>query len=40
MRITPRLRVTACLSLLGLAIDLGMSRLNNYMLRWHRGLEN
>ncbi|MFL9924697.1 ABC transporter permease [Herbaspirillum lusitanum] len=28
------------IGLLGLAIDLGMSRLNNYMLRWHRGLEN
>ncbi|EJN02804.1 ABC transporter permease [Herbaspirillum sp. YR522] len=28
------------IGLLGLAIDIGMSRLNNYMLRWHRGLEN
>ena len=28
------------IGLLGLAIDLGMSRLNNYMLRWHRGLES
>jgi NitT/TauT family transport system permease protein len=24
---------------LGLAIDLGVSKLNNYLLRWHRGLE-
>jgi NitT/TauT family transport system permease protein len=24
---------------LGLAIDTGMSRLNNHLLRWHRGLE-
>ncbi len=28
------------IGLLGLAIDLGVSRLNNYLLRWHRGLEN
>jgi len=28
------------IGLLGLAIDIGMSRLNNYMLRWHRGLES
>lgn len=28
------------IGLLGLAIDVGMSRLNNYLLRWHRGLEN
>lgn len=28
------------IGLLGLAIDMGMSRLNNYMLRWHRGLES
>ncbi len=28
------------IGLLGLAIDVGMNRLNNYMLRWHRGLEN
>ncbi len=28
------------IGLLGLAIDVGVSRLNNYMLRWHRGLEN
>jgi NitT/TauT family transport system permease protein len=28
------------IGLLGLAIDVAMSRLNNYMLRWHRGLEN
>lgn len=27
------------IGLLGLAIDLGMSRLNNYLLRWHRGIE-
>jgi NitT/TauT family transport system permease protein len=25
---------------LGLAIDTAMNRLNNYLLRWHRGLEN
>ncbi len=25
---------------LGLAIDIGMNRLNNHLLRWHRGLEN
>jgi len=23
-----------------LAIDIGMNRLNNHLLRWHRGLEN
>lgn len=28
------------IGLLGLAIDLGMNRLNNHLLRWHRGLEN
>jgi NitT/TauT family transport system permease protein len=28
------------IGLLGLAIDTGMSRLNRYLLRWHRGLEN
>lgn len=28
------------IGLLGLAIDTGMSRLNNYLLRWYRGLEN
>src|SRR2546423_1172578 len=28
------------IGLLGLAIDTGMNRLNNYLLRWHRGLEN
>ena len=27
------------IGLLGLAIDSGMSRLNSYLLRWHRGLE-
>jgi NitT/TauT family transport system permease protein len=27
------------IGLLGLAIDTGMSRLNNYLLRWHRGME-
>jgi NitT/TauT family transport system permease protein len=27
------------IGLIGLAIDTGMSRLNNYLLRWHRGLE-
>lgn len=28
------------IGLLGLAIDLAMNKLNNYLLRWHRGLEN
>lgn len=28
------------IGLLGLAIDTGVSRLNNHLLRWHRGLEN
>jgi NitT/TauT family transport system permease protein len=28
------------IGLLGLAIDVGMNKLNNYLLRWHRGLEN
>jgi NitT/TauT family transport system permease protein len=28
------------IGLLGLAIDIGMNRLNNHLLRWHRGLEN
>jgi NitT/TauT family transport system permease protein len=28
------------IGLLGLAIDLGMSRLTKYLLRWHRGLEH
>jgi NitT/TauT family transport system permease protein len=28
------------IGLLGLAIDSGMNRLNNHLLRWHRGLEN
>jgi NitT/TauT family transport system permease protein len=28
------------IGLLGLAIDAGMTRLNNYLLRWHRGLEH
>jgi NitT/TauT family transport system permease protein len=27
------------IGLLGLAIDAGMGRLNNHLLRWHRGLE-
>ena len=27
------------IGMLGLAIDLAMNRLNNYLLRWHRGLE-
>ncbi|HTJ96134.1 MAG TPA: ABC transporter permease [Rhodocyclaceae bacterium] len=27
------------IGLLGLAIDTGVNRLNNYLLRWHRGLE-
>lgn len=25
---------------IGLALDVGMNKLNNYLLRWHRGLEN
>ena len=28
------------IGLLGLAIDIAMNRLNNYLLRWHRGLEH
>ena len=28
------------IGLIGLAIDLAMNKLNNYLLRWHRGLEN
>lgn len=28
------------IGLLGLAIDTGMNKLNNYLLRWHRGLEH
>jgi NitT/TauT family transport system permease protein len=28
------------IGLLGLAIDVGMNKLNNYLLRWHRGLEH
>ena len=28
------------IGLLGLAIDLAVSRLNNHLLRWHRGLES
>ncbi|MDG5496587.1 ABC transporter permease [Niveispirillum sp. BGYR6] len=28
------------IGLWGLAIDVGVSRLNNYLLRWHRGLEH
>ena len=28
------------IGLLGLGIDTGMNRLNNYLLRWHRGLES
>lgn len=28
------------IGLLGLAIDTGMNRLNNYLLKWHRGIEN
>lgn len=27
------------IGMLGLAIDIAMNRLNNYLLRWHRGLE-
>jgi NitT/TauT family transport system permease protein len=28
------------IGMLGLAIDFGMNSLNNYLLRWHRGLEH
>jgi NitT/TauT family transport system permease protein len=28
------------IGILGLLIDIGMNSLNNYLLRWHRGLEN
>jgi NitT/TauT family transport system permease protein len=28
------------IGLLGLAIDSGMSALNNHLLKWHRGLDN
>lgn len=28
------------IGILGLAIDVGMNRLNNHLLRWHRGLEH
>jgi len=28
------------IGILGLAIDIGVNRLNNYLLRWHRGLEH
>ena len=28
------------IGLLGLAIDAGVTKLNNYLLRWHRGLEH
>ena len=28
------------IGMLGLAIDVGMNKLNNHLLRWHRGLEN
>jgi NitT/TauT family transport system permease protein len=28
------------IGLLGLGIDTGMNRINNYLLRWHRGLES
>ncbi|GJI88612.1 MULTISPECIES: ABC transporter permease [Duganella] len=28
------------IGLIGLAIDTGVNKLNNYLLRWHRGLEN
>lgn len=28
------------IGLLGLAIDVGVNRLNGYLLRWHRGLEH
>ena len=28
------------IGILGLGIDVGMNKLNNYLLRWHRGLEH
>jgi NitT/TauT family transport system permease protein len=28
------------IGILGLLIDIAMNRLNNHLLRWHRGLEN
>ena len=28
------------IGMLGLSIDIGMNHLNNYLLRWHRGLEH
>lgn len=28
------------IGMIGLALDLGMNKLNNYLLRWHRGLES
>lgn len=28
------------IGMLGLAIDIGMNKLNNHLLRWHRGLEH
>ena len=28
------------IGMLGLIIDMGMNKLNNHLLRWHRGLEN
>lgn len=28
------------IGLIGLALDIGMNKLNNYLLRWHRGLES
>jgi NitT/TauT family transport system permease protein len=28
------------IGILGLMIDIGMNKLNNHLLRWHRGLEN
>jgi len=28
------------IGLIGLTLDVGMNKLNNYLLRWHRGLES
>ena len=28
------------IGMIGLALDIGMNKLNNYLLRWHRGLES
>ena len=40
MFIAPNWIGLAGFGLLGLAIDTAVSRLNNHLLRWHRGLEH